>query len=384
MANNPYVNKVVYGNQTLIDISDTTAVAADVASGKYFYTATGQKVQGTGSGGGGYVTQDQDGYIVLPPTGGGGSTLITKTITVNGTYDAEDDGADGYSSVTVNVSGGVTWDTVYNGGVTIYSSNPNYAIIQNFTPALAADQTWRITWNGNEFIYSTEYSSQLSSYYIGNPSVVGGTDDGSGATFFGYMQSGNLTFATTNSVGGITLKMERRESGPTRHTIHLEFSDSTDTDIDVYYDDSLLGTMITVYEPSVWTYNNKTVVTATLDNTTWYDKTITWETVFEDSNTVFNSEPNDSFAYTTDLASTHITANSMWRVTWGNEVRIHTAVYGKAYPEQYADGWIIDSLNDGTNGTYTMFDGNSFWLFIDFDDFSNHSKYVKLERAVLS
>lgn len=32
-------------------------------------------------------------------------TLITKTITDNGTYDAEDDDADGYSSVTVNVSG---------------------------------------------------------------------------------------------------------------------------------------------------------------------------------------------------------------------------------------------------------------------------------------
>lgn len=35
----------------------------------------------------------------------GGSTLITKSITANGTYNAEDDDADGYSSVTVNVSG---------------------------------------------------------------------------------------------------------------------------------------------------------------------------------------------------------------------------------------------------------------------------------------
>lgn len=36
-------------------------------------------------------------------TGGGGATLITKTITENGTYDATDDNADGYSEVTVNV-----------------------------------------------------------------------------------------------------------------------------------------------------------------------------------------------------------------------------------------------------------------------------------------
>ena len=33
-------------------------------------------------------------------------TLITKTITANGTYNASSDNADGYSSVTVNVSGG--------------------------------------------------------------------------------------------------------------------------------------------------------------------------------------------------------------------------------------------------------------------------------------
>lgn len=39
------------------------------------------------------------------PTGGSAS-LGTKNITANGTYDAEDDGYDGYSSVNVNVSGG--------------------------------------------------------------------------------------------------------------------------------------------------------------------------------------------------------------------------------------------------------------------------------------
>lgn len=37
---------------------------------------------------------------------GGGATLITKSITANGTYNASSDSADGYSSVTVNVSGG--------------------------------------------------------------------------------------------------------------------------------------------------------------------------------------------------------------------------------------------------------------------------------------
>lgn len=47
MANNQYVNKVELGDQTIIDISDTTATAADVVSGKKLYTASGESVNGS-------------------------------------------------------------------------------------------------------------------------------------------------------------------------------------------------------------------------------------------------------------------------------------------------------------------------------------------------
>lgn len=51
----PAVNlpKTGGGTATFTDVTDTTAAAGDVASGKYFYTAAGVRTQGTFSGGGG-------------------------------------------------------------------------------------------------------------------------------------------------------------------------------------------------------------------------------------------------------------------------------------------------------------------------------------------
>lgn len=44
---NQYKNKIIYGGNVLIDLTGDTAVAADVASGKYFHLKSGERVQGT-------------------------------------------------------------------------------------------------------------------------------------------------------------------------------------------------------------------------------------------------------------------------------------------------------------------------------------------------
>ena len=88
-------------------IASDAAASSDIANGKKAYV-NGSLITGTASGGGsgGNVYQDGDGYLVLDDDAPTQPTLITKSITANGTYNASSDSADGYSSVTVNVSGG--------------------------------------------------------------------------------------------------------------------------------------------------------------------------------------------------------------------------------------------------------------------------------------
>lgn len=79
----PSVNlpKTGGGTASFTDVTDTTASASDVASGKYFYTASGVRTKGTSSGGGGasnivegtFTTGSSAGAhsISLPYTGNG-------------------------------------------------------------------------------------------------------------------------------------------------------------------------------------------------------------------------------------------------------------------------------------------------------------------------
>lgn len=98
------VNKVIYDNAVLIDITDTTATPNKVLSGYTFYQADGVKKTGiaaetilTSSGG---SVEDE---TLIVGTGGGGTNLGIKSIVSNGTYNASSDSLDGYSSVTVDV-----------------------------------------------------------------------------------------------------------------------------------------------------------------------------------------------------------------------------------------------------------------------------------------
>ena len=74
MASNPYVNKVVYGNDTLIDLTGDDVAASDVLSGKLFHLPTGEPKAGT-------CTYDAD---TSDATATAAEILNTKTAYKNG------------------------------------------------------------------------------------------------------------------------------------------------------------------------------------------------------------------------------------------------------------------------------------------------------------
>lgn len=268
---------------TAVDISDTTAVAGDVASGKYFYTADGTKTAGTASGGGEIIIEDEPNATgtTAVVSADDVTTLIAKSITQNGTYNPASDNADGYSSVVVNVSGG-------------------------------------------------------------SPSV-------------------------------------------TQHTIYLEFTDNTNTSIPVYYDDALLGTMITAYTPE--TYGQKTVDIAQLDGVTWYTRPqVTWETLLDDNLYVNAGSPYGNM-WIADLGDISIQDGSVWRVTFDNDTYVLTATLNGIYPEKpgiIGNPLYMGGQDDGSSVPFCLEQNNwGAWTGGTASSITGDtSHYLKIERQV--
>ena len=118
-------------------IASNAATAADITSGKLAYV-NGALVTGSATA----------------------PVLTTKSITANGTYNASSDSADGYSSVTVNVSGGGGGGLVYEAGTWTPSSNIADYTIQFANTHTTAPFFYMITDSGTDY-YSTTYTNYL-------------------------------------------------------------------------------------------------------------------------------------------------------------------------------------------------------------------------------
>ena len=117
------------GTAQFTDVTDTTASASDVASGKYFYTASGTRTQGTSSGGGSSKNvQIASGVGRVSATAYTAVSGQTLTVAKTGTYHVY---WCGYRTSTSGTSGSQLYigDTAYGTANTTFDST--YTNCQN-------------------------------------------------------------------------------------------------------------------------------------------------------------------------------------------------------------------------------------------------------------
>lgn len=173
----------------------------------------------------------------------------------------------------------------------------------------------------------------------------------------------------------------------TQHTIHLEFSDETTTDIKIYYDNALFNTIITAYD--LVTYEQKTVTLAQLDNVTWYsyDPTETWETVYDDDRVNFMADSPYPYCWIADLADVTTPIGSTWRITFDG-IEYRCIVIQIAYGNSDSGNGLIGNpkfdagTDDGSNVPFAI-NHSSYGAWIGSADVSPDSFHsLKIERLI--
>lgn len=150
------------GTASFTDVTDTTAAASDVATGKYFYTAAGVRTQGTNSGGGG---DSKNAQVVQGTTRTTSSTLTAigaeLTVSKTGTYDVY------WSGVRTTTSGSYTYGTqLYINRTAHGTQNTTWSnhVQNNHLSNVSLTQGQKLRVYGR--------NSRGSSYYIYAPTLV--------------------------------------------------------------------------------------------------------------------------------------------------------------------------------------------------------------------
>jgi len=129
------------------------------------------------------------------------ATLITKTITANGTYSAEDDNADGYSEVTVSVptGGGITTEILMDDTITATGQDTNGYVmwlktqyIDYMSVTLVDDANYIVTIDGTPYFCHANTTSD-DNIFCGDTEIAWGTPSNSIYPFaIGSYPNGNV------------------------------------------------------------------------------------------------------------------------------------------------------------------------------------------------
>lgn len=179
------------GVATFTEVTDTTATASDVASGKIFYTADGTRTTGTSSG------------------GGGASNIVEGTFTTGSTA--------GYTNINIPYTGSgypiscivVVDGGAYHSGTDWYNSSQRYAIGQwTMTKAVFNTAPTYTTGSTNNqgvttWVYKNTSSTSYSRSSAMSTNVFSSSNSsGAGATCV-RLKSGNVLsyYVNTTSYG---------------------------------------------------------------------------------------------------------------------------------------------------------------------------------------
>ena len=171
MANNPYVNKVVFGSATLVDLTGTTATADKIMQGYGAFGADGAWMDGTASGGDqhGTIWQDGQGYVHLDDESG--IALQSKSVTPSESQQIveADDGYYALDTVTV----GAISSSYVGSGVSRRSSSDLTASGATVTaPAGYYSASASKSVASGSVVPSIEYSGDDISVWVDNTGLV--------------------------------------------------------------------------------------------------------------------------------------------------------------------------------------------------------------------
>lgn len=307
---------------------------------------------------------------------GGGTPRTSTDLTVSGatvTAPAGVYATDASKSVASGTAGTptATKGTVSNHSISVTPSVTNTSgYITGSTKTGTA-----VTVSASELVSGSDTVTSNDTYDVTNLAELVVNVSGGGSVT--QDQDGYIVLPSTGGGGG----------GATQHVIHFEFTDSTDTDINVYYDDSLISTMITAYTPE--TYGQKTVDTASLDGVAWYTRpTETWETVLNGNLHVNAGNPYGDI-WAGDLGSVSIALGSVWRITIDNGTpytvtATANGIYGSPNQNIIGNPLFLGGTDDGSDVPFA-FEQNPWGAWTGGTDTSitqDADHHFKIERQI--